>query len=86
MIWQLLSIAGAILILSAYAAHQLKRMHADTILYQGLNLVGGLFLFLTAVVSRQLGFMLMEGAWTVMSGMGLIKVLRGSHEDYTPVP
>jgi hypothetical protein len=85
MIWQLLSLAGAILILTAYGAHQMKHMHADTVLYQCLNLFGGLALFLTAVVTRQYGFMLMEGAWTVMSAFGLFKVLRGSHEDFMPL-
>jgi hypothetical protein len=88
MVWQLLSISGALLILAAYAAHQLKRMHADTILYQTLNLVGGAFLFITAVVTQQAGFMLMEGSWTLMSAWGLVKVLRGARDadDITPIP
>ena len=85
MFWQLLSTTGAVLVLLAYAALQLRRLHADTIAYQLLNFVGGSMLFATAIVTRQVGFMLMEGSWALISAMGLVKVLRGGH-DVTPLP
>jgi hypothetical protein len=76
MVWQFVSITGAVLILIAYTAHQLKKMNAHTVLYQMLNLLGGVCLFSTALVERQYGFILMEGAWSVLSLVGLVKVLR----------
>ncbi|MBV9494616.1 MAG: hypothetical protein JOZ54_10250 [Acidobacteria bacterium] len=85
MIWQVLSTSGAVLVLLAYAAHQTKRLHADTVRYQLLNFLGGTALFITAIVTRQVGFMLMEGSWAVISAWGLWKVLRGEH-DVTPLP
>ncbi|HKO57596.1 MAG TPA: hypothetical protein VJ276_17110 [Thermoanaerobaculia bacterium] len=85
MIWQLLSTSGAVLVLFAYAAHQTKRVQADTVTYQLLNFLGGTALAITAVVTGQLGFVLMEGSWAVISAWGLWKVLRGEH-DITPLP
>lgn len=76
MFYQLLSVFGAILILAAFAAHQLNRMDEHNVLYQILNLAGGLALCATAVASRQYGFILLEGTWALISAMGLVRVLR----------
>lgn len=84
MFFQVLAISGALLILFAYVAHQLHKMSIDTITYQVLNLVGGSCLTVTACVTRQYGFILMEGSWAVVSAFGLIAVLRGRHA--TPLP
>ena len=76
MLMQVISVAGALLVLTAYAAHQLKRMHAETWAYQILNLAGGAMLFWAALTTRQAGLILMEGAWTVISMYGLVQVWR----------
>ena len=70
MTYQLISLAGAIMILSAYGAHQMRRIHAETVLYQFLNFAGGALLFATAIAGRQLGFILREGSWTLLSAAG----------------
>ncbi len=71
MFYQLLSSAGALMILIAYAAQQAKRLPVETVTYQLLNFAGGLFLFITGVNLRQAGFILVEGVWTVISAAGL---------------
>lgn len=76
MLNQALSILGAVLVLIAYGGLQLGRLDADTVAYQIMNLIGGLLLFIAAVVLRQFGFMLMEGAWALMSVVGLVRVIR----------
>ena len=76
MVIQTVSILGAILVLGAYTAHQLHRLPSATVTYQLMNLFGGLFLFLAALQSGQLGLMAVEGAWTVVSGWGLWRVAR----------
>jgi hypothetical protein len=76
MLFQIVSLVGAILILSAFAAQQLGRLAAETRTYQMLNLIGGFFLFVAATAARQYGFILLEGTWTVASAYGLWRVSR----------
>ena len=76
MAMQVISIAGALMVLTAYAAHQLRRMHSQTYVYQLLNLCGGALLCWAAFSTRQAGLILMEGAWTVISAYGVIRLLR----------
>jgi hypothetical protein len=77
MLMQAISILGAVFVLIAYGAHQLGRMHAETYTYQLLNLAGGALLVTAAWTTRQSGLILMEGAWTVISAYGAVKVARG---------
>ena len=76
MAMQVISIAGALMVLTAYAAHQLRRMHSETYVYQVLNLVGGALLCWAAISTGQAGLILMEGAWTAISAYGLLGVIR----------
>lgn len=76
MVMQVISIVGALLVLTAYAAHQLRRMHSQTYTYQLLNLAGGALLCWAAVSTGQAGLILMEGAWTVISAYGVVQVMR----------
>jgi hypothetical protein len=78
MLMQAISIAGAIMVLTAYTAHQLRRMRSETYTYQVLNLVGGAMLVWAAITTRQAGLILMEGAWTVVSAYGLWRLVRRS--------
>ncbi len=77
MAYQIVSLVGAILILFAFGAQQLRRLEAATPAYQSLNFFGGICLFIAAIASRQLGFVLLEGTWTVASAYGLWNVVRG---------
>ena len=72
---QLLSIAGALLILLPFAGSQLGRLSPHSLAYQLMNLIGAASLTTVAVVEVQLGFILLEGVWTIMSVIGLWKVL-----------
>jgi NADH:ubiquinone oxidoreductase subunit 6 (subunit J) len=74
MIFQIISLVGAVLVLSAFSAQQLGRLTAETKTYQILNLIGGFCLTVAAVATRNYGFILLEGTWTVASGYGLWKV------------
>ncbi|MGA8807924.1 MAG: hypothetical protein WB973_08590 [Thermoanaerobaculia bacterium] len=76
MIFQVVSIVGAILILTAFAAQQFQRLEAETKTYQMLNLIGGFCLATAAVAARQYGFILLEGSWTVVSAWGVWRVTR----------
>jgi hypothetical protein len=64
---QLVSLAGAILILAAYAANQLGRLGPTNLSYSLLNLFGAATLTVVAAVEAQYGFLLLEAVWTAVS-------------------
>ena len=76
MVYQVIQIVGAALILIAYALQHMKHLHAETAPYLAMNLAGGALLCVAAVAARQYGFILLEGSWAVLSGMGLYRLLR----------
>jgi hypothetical protein len=72
---QVIQIIGALLILGAFAANQRGLVATDSQLYLALNLVGSAILCVLAITSGQLGFVLLEGVWVIVSGWGLLVVL-----------
>lgn len=72
---QILSSLGAILVLIAYGSHQLKWMRSDRVPYNLLNLIGGGLLAYIALRPFQIGFVIMEGSWTVISAYGFVRSL-----------
>lgn len=77
MLMQVTSVLGAVLVLGAFAAHQLERLARDTYAYQLMNLIGGASLTVAAMATKQAGLILVEGAWTLISLFGLLKLMRG---------
>jgi hypothetical protein len=74
---QAVQIAGALLILLAYAAAQFDVVSQHSRVYLALNLVGSALLAVLAWHEEQWGFLLLEGVWALVSLWGLIQVLRG---------
>lgn len=72
---QVIQVVGALLILAAFAAVQLDRMRPDSRLYLSLNLLGSAILAVLAVIASQWGFVLLEGAWSIISAWGLLAAL-----------
>ena len=75
---QTISVVGALAILGAYAAGQFGLADASKLSYQAANLLGSAALTVVAVVDWQLGFILLEGAWALMSLWGIAAILRGA--------
>ncbi len=71
------SIAGALTILLAYAANQFGWTDASNLSYQLANLLGSAILTVVAVIEVQFGFILLEGAWALISLWGIVRILRG---------
>jgi hypothetical protein len=74
---QAVSVVGALLILLAFAANQLGRLDTSNLSYQIANFVGSGILTIVAVIEVQLGFILLEGTWALVSLWGIVTVLRG---------
>lgn len=71
---QVFQLSGAMCILAAYVAHQLKWMNPRSALYNILNAVGSAILGYYAIWPRvQAGFVVLEVAWVVISVYALAR-------------
>ncbi|MEO7198462.1 MAG: hypothetical protein ABIZ50_08320 [Solirubrobacterales bacterium] len=73
---QAVQIAGAILILVAFAGAQFGRLDQRSISYLVLNLLGSAILAVLAALESQYGFLLLEGVWAIVSTWSLRTELR----------
>lgn len=69
----LIQIVGSLLILVPFVRVQLKRTRPESLSYVWLNLVGSTVLAFDAWHGHQWGFLLLEGTWTVVSFMSLVR-------------
>jgi hypothetical protein len=70
---QLVSVAGALLVLTAYAALQRGTLTRESRAFNAMNFVGSALLTTVAVAHRQWGFILLEGAWALLSVPGMVR-------------
>jgi hypothetical protein len=68
---QVVQVAGALAILAAFALAQFGVLDPRSWSYLWLNLVGSFVLAVDAWREEQWGFLLLEGAWALISGWGL---------------
>jgi hypothetical protein len=73
---QIVQIVGAILVLAAFVAAQLRLVHQESLVYLVLNVVGAGILAVLAFQEQQWGFLLLEGVWTLVSLRGVIQWAR----------
>lgn len=78
--WQLISLLGAILILVAFGLSQTGRANREDPLYNLLNLLGSAILLIIAIREIQAGFIVLEGAWALLSLYALIRFKPGRGE------
>ena len=71
--WQAASFAGAALILFAYAGHQLGWIDARGPSYNILNAIGSGILAYIAFHPFQIGFVLLESVWALISMYALLR-------------
>lgn len=88
----LLQLAGALVILTAFAAVQTGLAQPSSRITLTLNLIGSAVLAVLALRGRQWGFLLLEAAWATVSGASLAAQLisrrrapdRAGAADVTP--
>jgi hypothetical protein len=77
MLVQAISVIGALLILGAFAANLLQWVNTSNLWYSLINFVGSVILTVVAVIDQQLGFILLEVVWALVSLWGITVTLRG---------
>ena len=75
---QIVQVIGALAILVAFVAAQVRVFDVRSFAYLSLNFAGALVLGFVAWHERQYGFLLLEGVWTIVSAWGLVTRFRGS--------
>jgi hypothetical protein len=75
--YQLVQVAGSLLILAAFAASQAGRLRIDSQLYLMPNFLGSTILAVLAWIDQQWGFLLLEGVWALVSLYSLVQLSRG---------
>ena len=81
MVVQVISVIGALLILGAFAANLLQWMNTSNVWLLLMKLVGSAIFLVVAVIDQQLGFILIEGAWALVSLWGIVATLRGGRSS-----
>lgn len=74
---QVVQIGGALLILAGFLLSQRNVLDARSYPYLLLNLVGAAILAVLAYQQGRWGFVLLEGAWTLLALAGLVMRLLG---------
>jgi hypothetical protein len=70
---QIVSFVGALMILVAYAGQQMGWMNPRSAVYNVLNAVGSAILGYIAMHPFQIGFVVLEAVWTVISIYALLR-------------
>jgi len=73
---QVLSLAGAVLVLVGFGGQQFARMRSDGVVYGLLNFVGSLLLASTAIAPLNAGVLLLEGVWALISLRVIVLAIR----------
>lgn len=80
---QIISIMGSLAILLAFAADQFGWINPMKISYQALNIAGAGILTAIAIIEVQYGFILLQGAWTLVSLWKLVSILGSNGTHYS---
>ena len=84
MLLQVMSIIGALMVLTAYGLNQggiWRELHAG---YLALNIVGSLMLGVVAVIDQRAGFILLEFAWAGFGFLGVARDIRSKQHHQSP--
>ena len=70
---QIVSVLGSLLVLVAYVASQFGYLSAKGLAYAFANIVGSGILAVVAALEAQWGFLVLEGAWALVSLVAVVR-------------
>jgi hypothetical protein len=76
MLLQILSVAGALMVLTAYALIQNGIWRELDPGYLALNILGSLMLGIVAIADQRVGFILLEFAWAALGCVGVARAIK----------
>ena len=76
MLLQVLSVAGALMVLSAYALIQSGIWRELDAGYLALNIIGSLLLGVVAIADQRVGFIFLEFAWAALGLIGVVRAIK----------
>ncbi len=76
MVLQVLSVAGALMVLGAYAMIQSGIWRELDTGYLALNIVGSLLLGVVAIADQRIGFILLEFVWAAIGCVGVVRAVK----------
>jgi drug/metabolite transporter (DMT)-like permease len=76
MLLQILSVVGALMVLTAYALIQGGIWRELDPGYLALNIIGSLLLGVVAIADQRVGFILLEFAWAALGCVGVARAIR----------
>ena len=76
MLEQVISLIGALMVLTAYSGQHIRKLQPDHLAYILLNLTGSLILAVVAYRLRQIGLTVVEVSWALISGAAFARYLR----------
>jgi hypothetical protein len=82
--YAVVQVTGSLLILAAFVAALGGRLEQSSSTYLAINAVGSAALTATAIVSREWGFILLEGVWAAVSVYSLVKKSSGRPPAVSP--
>ena len=77
MLYDVVQIAGSLLILTAFVAAMFGRLRPSGYRYLVANALGSAVLTVTAVAGREWGFILLEGVWALVSVYSVVRKAMG---------
>lgn len=67
---------GALIVVAAYFATQMRMMNSDDLAFPVINLLGSVLIVFSLLENFNLASMLIEGFWIVISFIGIIQHFR----------